>query len=117
MEMVSVSGFGDDQPIVMDAAWVKCRGEALDKIWWQGRQWAVTEFGLEARDGTYTIKADRLAENIEHAWPVHVCAKNWVDRDDFRTAWLVALVMHGTFVSPVQVMAAIQASFPGYMTP
>ena len=50
---------------------------------------AVTEFGIEARDGTYTIKADRLAENIGHAWPAHICEKAWVDQNDFCTAWLV----------------------------
>lgn len=99
-----------DRPIVMEAAPVRCRGEALDKVWWQGRQWAVTEFGIEARDGTYTIKADRLAENFGHAWPAHVCEKMWVDQEDFCTAWLVAIAMHGSVLPPKQVRAAIQAA-------
>lgn len=120
METMDASGLGDDQPIVMDAAPVRCRGEALDRVWWQGRQWAVTTFGIEARDGTYAIGADRLAEGTGHAWvhawPAHVCAKNWVDRDDFRTAWLVAIVLHGAVVSPAQARAAVQASFFGDMT-
>jgi hypothetical protein len=35
---------------------VRCRGEELSSpIYWQGRQWAVTAFGIECRDGTYVI--------------------------------------------------------------
>src|SRR3954453_17106438 len=42
---------------------VHVRGEALGKpIYWQGRQWAVTPHGVERRDGTYSIAADRLWE-------------------------------------------------------
>jgi hypothetical protein len=48
------------------------RCEPLSEVWWQGRQWAVTAYGLEQRDGTYTIKADRLVEHLcseqPYAW-------------------------------------------------
>ena len=29
---------------------VRNRAEALSETWWQGRQWAVTAYGLECRD-------------------------------------------------------------------
>ena len=35
------------------------RGEPLSEIWWQGRQWTVTSYGLEARDGRYHIEGHR----------------------------------------------------------
>jgi hypothetical protein len=102
-----------DRPIVMDDRLVKCRAEALDPVWWQGRQWAVTAFGIEARDGTYTIAANRLAENIDDwGWPAQVTQKDWVDADDFITAWLVALGMHGAPVTAEQVRAAIKRAKP-----
>jgi len=103
----------NDEPVRMDKTPVKVRGEDLDPIWWRGRQWAVTAFGIEALDGTYTIKADRLAEDIGHAWPAHVCGKTWVDQDDFCTAWLVAIAMHGASITPEQVRSAIQNSAYG----
>lgn len=85
-----------DRPVVMDATPVECRGEALDPIWWRGRQWAVTEHGLESLDGLYAIAKQRLREGIEgHGWVQHMAEKGWVDRDDFATAWLVGLVLHG----------------------
>lgn len=102
-----------DKPIVMGDQPVKCRGEALDQVWWQGRQWAVTSFGIEARDGTYHIAANRLAEAIDvWGWPAQVSHKNWVDPDDFITAWLVAIVMHGATATPGQVRAAIERAKP-----
>lgn len=86
----------DDHPVAIDSTPVKVRGEALAPIWWRGRQWAVTEFGLECLDGTYPIEKSRLREGLEkHCWPEHMTEKNWVNADDFITAWLVALAMHG----------------------
>jgi hypothetical protein len=85
--------------IVADDRAVKLRGERLNEIWWQGRQWAVTSHGIEARDGTYTIAKDRLRE--EHArehpysWIAHLSEKSWIDLDDFATAYFVAVAMHG----------------------
>ncbi len=78
---------------------VHIRGEALSEIWWQGRQWAVTEYGIERRDGTYFLEGGRLAEIRPETqladFPLHMCEKEWVDFPDFYTAWLVALVLHG----------------------
>ena len=82
--------------IEMDTTPVRVRGDALHPVWWRGRQWAVTELGVEALDGTYFFEARRLVEDIEvHPWPLHMAEKNWVDVDDFTTAWMVALVLHG----------------------
>jgi hypothetical protein len=50
--------------VVMDHAEVWNHSEPLHPIWWQGRQWAVTEYGIGARDGTYAIAAHRLAQDI-----------------------------------------------------
>jgi hypothetical protein len=70
-------------------------GEPLHSIWWRGRQWAVTEYGIEALDGTYSFEAKRLTEDIA-TWgrPAHMAEKDWVDIEDFSTAWLVALALH-----------------------
>lgn len=74
---------------------VRVRGEALDEIWWRGRQWAVTAYGIEKLDGTYVAEAARLLDNPEYPWPVHMAGKNWVDIDEFTTAWMIAIVLHG----------------------
>ena len=67
---------------------VEVRGETLSEpVYWVGRQWAVTEFGLEARDGTYCIAKDRLWENEgRYNWYVHMCNKVWVNHGDFAQA-------------------------------
>jgi hypothetical protein len=77
--------------VVHDNAPVKLRGERLHPVWWQGRQWAVTKYGIEARDGRYAIEASRLNESD---WVAHMAEKEWVDEADFNTAWLVALTLH-----------------------
>jgi hypothetical protein len=82
----------------MDTTSVACRGEALREIWWRGRQWAVTSYGIECLDGTYSFEAKRLAEGlhssgpVEASWCVSMAEKGWVDVDDFATAWLVGAV-------------------------
>lgn len=91
-----------DTPVEYDKSEVVCRGDALSRVFWQGRQWAVTALGIECRDGTYFIAAERLREDMTPAnvsagwagWPVHMSGKNWVDMDDFITAWLVAMALH-----------------------
>jgi hypothetical protein len=39
---------------------VKLCGEELHEIWWRGRPWAVTAYGVEALDGCYCIERGRL---------------------------------------------------------
>jgi hypothetical protein len=34
---------------------VHCRGKRLSRIIWRGQQWAATAYGIECRDGTYSI--------------------------------------------------------------
>ncbi len=89
--------------IATDAASVVNRGEPLDEKIWQGRQWAVTEYGIEARDGRYVIDAARLSETREFrgqrlpSWPLHMAEKSWVDVHDFCTAFLAALTCYPEF--------------------
>lgn len=75
---------------------VKVRGEPLSDVWWQGREWAVTSYGIEKRDGTYYVpKSDFGLHGDRWSWPEHVAAKGWADVEDFVTAWLVAATLHG----------------------
>jgi hypothetical protein len=102
-----------EAPINYDNTPVLVRGEALSPIWWRGRQWAVTSMGIERLDGTYFIAEQRLAEAIdEYGWPEHVGQKAWVDIDDFCTAWLVAIALHGVDVTAQKARAAISRSPP-----
>lgn len=81
------------------------RGAALHPILWQGSQWAVTTYGIEARDGSYPIEKSRLKE--DHAggdsWISHVGEKTWVNVDDFATAFFVACALHGTRLTKKEV--------------
>ena len=80
----------------MDRSPVHVRGEPLDEVWWRGRQWAVTARGVERLDGTYHFEANRLDEGPkDYPWPMHMAEKTWVDIDEFTTAWMVALLLHG----------------------
>lgn len=71
---------------------VHVRGDRLSRpVLWRGRQWAVTKYGVECRDGTYCIDADRLDENEQtHPWVRHMAAKEWVDLPDFAEALRIA---------------------------
>jgi hypothetical protein len=79
---------------------VRLRSDPLSEpIYWQGRQWAVTSYGIECRDGTYTIAANRLTEELlqEHPWTwVGQLGDKpeWVDLEDFTTAYFVACTIH-----------------------
>lgn len=76
---------------------VRLQGDALSEVWWQGRQWAVTAYGLECRDGTYYIEKQRLMKDIhkQYGWIGHMADKNWIDLEDFTTGYLIALALHG----------------------
>ena len=71
---------------------IKSRGDALVKpISWTGRQWAVTAYGIQCRDGRYSIARERLWESEqEHGWVAHMSEKNWIDLRDFAEALRVA---------------------------
>lgn len=85
---------------------VKCRGQALAPILWQGEQWAVTEYGLERRDGTYAVKAgdhfwngcgigrkNRDEQTVFSTWWRHLSQKSWCDEDDIDAALQAMLVL------------------------
>jgi hypothetical protein len=72
-------------------------GECLHPVIWQGRQWAVTTYGVECRDGCYAFEAGRLCEDHAdgYSWIKHMAEKEWVDMADFATAFFVAVALHG----------------------
>lgn len=71
---------------------VRVTGEALQEpIYWKGRQWAVTSYGIEARNGKYLIKGERVWEdNRSYGWVEHMAEKEWVDLSDFVEALRLA---------------------------
>ena len=71
---------------------VKVLGEELTKpVHWTGKQWAVTAYGIEARDGKYPIARDRVWEESRgHGWIEHLAEKSWVDIEDFTEALRIA---------------------------
>lgn len=71
---------------------VKVLGEELTTpIHWTGRQWAVTAYGIEARNGQYPIARNRVWEETRgHGWIEHLAEKSWVDIEDFTEALRIA---------------------------
>jgi len=67
---------------------VKLLGEQLSPVLWQGEQWAVTDYGIENRDGTYHVDAKWFFKNDQgkHNWFMHMRDKSWCDMDDFEDA-------------------------------
>lgn len=103
----------DHRAIKHDTTHVERRGEVLDEVWWQGRQWAVTSYGIERRDGTYAIEADRLAQGHIPGvpfWPAQLAGKTHTDLPDFLTAYLVAVALHGVSVGHNGLRRAIEAA-------
>jgi hypothetical protein len=87
----------------------KVRGTNLHKVLWTGREWAVTAYGIEARDGRYAIDKRYLAEQHgSWSWPMHMAEKGWVDLEDFIEAWLVALEKHRAEMAPEDIARAIR---------
>lgn len=79
-------------PAYTSTSEVRVLGDALaEPVYWTGRQWAVTSFGIEARDGKYIIAKDRLWEDEEsYGWVRHMADKNWADVPDFVEALRLA---------------------------
>jgi len=85
-----------------ESSWVRLQYVAIDKVevigealtepvYWTGRQWAVTAFGIEARNGTYPIPKDRVWEECNgDGWIEHMAEKAWVDMPDFTEALRLA---------------------------
>ena len=109
--------------------YVKVIGEPLDFVLWQGSQWAVTEYGLESRDGSYAIEskhlicmADRgrfdkkqLTKNhVFTHWFSHLSGKNWCDIDDIDHALQAFLLLYDlkgsrTEITPPVIMGQAEA--------
>lgn len=107
-----------DAPIEYDRTPVPTRGEELARLLWRGRQWAVTDYGIERLDGTYCIEKTRLSEGVkDYGWPLHVTQKTWADSDDFCTAWLVAIALHGAPIPQAAVRSAIGRAYPAELRP
>lgn len=108
------SGQGMAKPVIYADNAVAQRGEAVHEVFWQGREWAVTAYGIERRDGGYPIEASRLCEEhdggavdadgtpVPYTWIGHIGEKGW-DLADFATAFFVACAMHGVRLSPAEV--------------
>ena len=66
-------------------------GEELAPVLWQGEQWAVTEYGIEARDGRYQLEA-ALLNDLAGGYTLmhHMASKGWVDMRDFGMAFAIA---------------------------
>jgi hypothetical protein len=87
----------DDPPLYHDTQPVRRLGERLHRIIWQGRQWSVTIYGIEKRDGLYPIAKDRLWNNEDTrqgGWIFHMSEKGWVDIFDFAEALRIGRHIH-----------------------
>ena len=66
-------------------------GRLSQPVYWRGRQWAVTAYGIECRERQYWIEHRRIWEDEErHGWVRHLAIKNWVDLADFAEALRIA---------------------------
>jgi hypothetical protein len=67
---------------------VEVIGDPLHRpVHWVGRQWAVTAYGIERRDGLYPIQMERLFEKEAYGgWVGHMAGKVWCDLEDFAEA-------------------------------
>jgi hypothetical protein len=114
------------QPSLEDlllAVTLKPAREPLHPILWQGKQWVVTEFGLQRSDGRCSYEAKQLAELAQQKdrwpWPLFGTIQRGVgstSSDDFVTAWFAALDAHRIFV-PTDELRAVINRYPGAWPP
>lgn len=79
-----------DDKIKVSTIWPG-RGERLSNALWIGRMWAVTVYGVERRDGLYSIHKDNLWDNEDRwGWVNQIGAKEWDDLPDFAEALRLA---------------------------
>lgn len=66
--------------------------ELTEPVHWQGRQWAVTGYGIEALDGTYHIPFSDIPDTPDQwpAWLNALCQRYGTERDDLAAALRVA---------------------------
>jgi hypothetical protein len=63
-----------------------------EPVHWQGKQWAVTAYGIEEVSGRYVIERERLCDLD---WCSHMLEKMWVDAAEFREAFRRAKAVFG----------------------
>lgn len=82
---------------IESAGEVRVIGQPLNSILWQGKQWAVTEYGIEKLNGRYAIEsaafftthsawAKSMGCDVATCWIRHMAEKGWVDMEDFQDA-------------------------------
>lgn len=98
-----MSDYEDEQP-------------APRKVYWAGRQWCVTDFGLETvTPDRYYVEAERLGVLTDGRGPPmaetyrHICRKTWVDIEDLAAAFAVALQIHAGRYRPLPDGAYLEA--------
>lgn len=66
--------------------------ELTEPVHWQGRQWAVTDYGIEALDGMYHVPFTDIpdAEAIRPEWLDALFRRYGTDGDDLAAALKVA---------------------------
>ncbi|MEE7448990.1 hypothetical protein MRF4_14955 [Methylobacterium radiotolerans] len=66
--------------------------DLTDPVHWQGRQWAVTGYGIEALDGMYHVPFAEIpdAEAERPDWLADLWNRYGTDRDDLAAALRVA---------------------------
>jgi len=68
------------------------------KTLWEGKQWVVTDYGIERRcvEGgyPYEMKKEDLNINGDYISPQHIAGKRWADLDEFILAWFACIVIH-----------------------
>ena len=62
---------------------------------YRGAQWKVTDYGIEAIDGSYEIHRGDLSMDVgDGGWVGHMSEKTWVDMEDFKRAFEIARRVH-----------------------
>lgn len=89
------SGSVETWPMIDTAPEYPVLTDDLSPIMWKGRQWAVTEHGIERCDGKhYAIHKGQLRMHRGKSWMGHMEGKGWVDLHDFANALGMAFLFH-----------------------
>lgn len=66
--------------------------ELTEPVHWQGRQWAVTGYGIEALDGMYHVPFSDIPndETARPGWLNDLCRRYGTDGNDLAAALKVA---------------------------
>jgi hypothetical protein len=67
-------------------------GALSEPVYWRGKQWAVTAYGIEEVGGRYAVPKERLRSMD---WCSHMLEKMWVDAAEFREAFRRAEAVFG----------------------